>query len=1532
MKPNRKHVLYSMLAFIRLWSKQGRINEKNAKEINQVIKDELEISKLEQKSDRPGFLTEILTIFAGWISTLITSFSGLIEPFWLDRASEQKQSKQTEEIAEPGEFSSIAVFAELDRDNFSPIAAGLRPLLNEYTWWFIGILMILAGSIMGLREAWFHLFGVSRLSLALSALFLYQLLFASLGFLLKNKSAMTGKILASIAIFLLPLIYSLCSLILLESAFLGVIILVILSFAIIFLLRFISLHFRQTANQIIFALLPALIVVALLPVATNKYIALFFLFLPLAFWQIQVESVFRKHLFSGRMILVLSFYVSAATGIAFIYHHNYFFTKNNLDAIFLFLLYLISFSYSLSYTFFRLSKIFSSFYAVIDIIFLAIVLTITSAVMFVLSISPIEILSAFIVPLAAVFFFLHSIKRYVRSFHPFMLIAIFASYLFGYKYWQWQQGALLLAGLVPILSLLYYNRATERLQKFILFWHILAGGLLFTLLQKSLQLADLDWSLLIFGILLAMVNHFTAGNRMHFCHSIAGLGALAIVEAITASLVHGDWFFVYAVSFGFLAILYSLLAKTADYSFKESERSYQPFDDVALLAIFASLLSFLMSSNSSSLANTNFIAIGSFIVLRSFRDKSRLVSYIGFLLLAMALNNIMATIFPFYEIGIRSFWAAIFSLIFSVLAGIIPVEKKQDKTDRTRKILALFRLPFYASGKLLLRDGIAALAISFWFYAIFLIANWFLLAEFDNRMTVVSAGIATSLVMVCAFLLPSFSFLRLRGSLLSLLAIFIFTGLTFAANRIGRPISSEQSGRNLLLAIGVLTTITLFFKKYGRQVAGYLQYKRHGNLYSYVPIYSILLLAIYAISKLAMSLPVERIDFSQWQPTLLLLAACSGFFLVANFLQNSLALHTSFALFLFFWLSMTDYSRNAMLSFAHSISYSTLILTGFAVISLREQWSLRMARFFFQKRAFYHLPVIALLWAKITIILLFATSWQVAFLQPGGIILVCAVLIYFWGQQKHAAILIAVLSIFLILQGVCHLAPLYLVWHGPFFIFSALLLLIAIFALTRREESNHTSMIHLPVLFYVAIGLLYSFATQSPAQANSVWPGLLSGVLHGLSGKFLQHYSVAMSLFLTIIVLAIIGLQKQKKAAVFYSISTGILLIIAIPVAIVPFCRGRQCFLRPANFQLIFSYFIILPAILSALSYYLYRSLKNFHRDFARGFYILTDGFIYLSASLLFLWYHYYSPLLAHISILAIFAILLTTLWATFLEKKGRYLYYLQSSIAALYLGLKALFPAIFSSELDPIIALLFGFFLVGASSIAYQRGLTEISQATRRFSAFIPILVAFVLPVETSYKNAGMLGISSLLYAALAMTSSHRIYVVLAAFLANLSLFYAIASADFSGPQTYLAPIGLFTLMLGHVFRENLTDLAKKWTRLAGSILLYLPAAIHISFSVGSSVAAIYVIIFGIVCLLGIAAGMIFKIRSYLFMGLGFFTLVILANLVRAGLRDQKMGFFLLTLSGLVIIGGLIYYTVHKEELLRKYKKWQTKLSSWDI
>ncbi len=64
--------------------------------------------------------------------------------------------------------------------------------LHEYVWWFLGALLVLGGSIMGVREAWRALGGVPRQLIVTGALFVYHAGFIGLGVFLSRRRSLQG--------------------------------------------------------------------------------------------------------------------------------------------------------------------------------------------------------------------------------------------------------------------------------------------------------------------------------------------------------------------------------------------------------------------------------------------------------------------------------------------------------------------------------------------------------------------------------------------------------------------------------------------------------------------------------------------------------------------------------------------------------------------------------------------------------------------------------------------------------------------------------------------------------------------------------------------------------------------------------------------------------------------------------------------------------------------------------------------------------------------------------------------------------------------------------------------------------------------------------------------------------------------------------------------------------------------------------------------------------------------------------------------
>jgi hypothetical protein len=216
-----KLVLGRMREYLSNWQSSGKVSKKAISEFENALAN-TDLPKKEEANPSFG----IISLFLQWVQKLITVFfvglGSLFEPMIVKpKAANYKYSHSGKEIESSYEnltegiltedssrISGLDSLSEMDErprrkkgkysvDQFKEsikeepefeIWSGLRPLFNEYIWWFIGSVLVLTGSIMGIREAWLVLSGINRHLTVLGAVVLYQFLFTALGVFLGTRS------------------------------------------------------------------------------------------------------------------------------------------------------------------------------------------------------------------------------------------------------------------------------------------------------------------------------------------------------------------------------------------------------------------------------------------------------------------------------------------------------------------------------------------------------------------------------------------------------------------------------------------------------------------------------------------------------------------------------------------------------------------------------------------------------------------------------------------------------------------------------------------------------------------------------------------------------------------------------------------------------------------------------------------------------------------------------------------------------------------------------------------------------------------------------------------------------------------------------------------------------------------------------------------------------------------------------------------------------------------------------------------------
>ena len=229
------------------------------------------------------------------------------------------------------------------------------------------------------------------------------------------------------------------------------------------------------------------------------------------------------------------------------------------------------------------------------------------------------------------------------------------------------------------------------------------------------------------------------------------------------------------------------------------------------------------------------------------------------------------------------------------------------------------------------------------------------------------------------------------------------------------------------------------------------------------------------------------------------------------------------------------------------------------------------------------------------------------------------------------------------------------------------------------------------------------------------------------------------------------------------------------------------------------------------------------------------------------------------------------------------------------------------------------------------RRGLDELATATRRFAAALPIVIALILPWQAT-RETGLVSLgASLFYGVLAWVERNRLLGTLGAMAVNIAILLLSLSQGLRGFEMYLAPVGLCTLIIVHLFADSMAAEVRSTLRFIATGLTYAPAAIALVLQVGSAQSDYYSLGFAAACIAGIGAGVLLRVRAYLVLGFSFLLLDLGAELVRASLRNQRLGFFALSFAGLVILSAMAAYTLQREKLRLRFVRLRRALATWE-
>ena len=260
-----------------------------------------------------------------------------------------------------------------------------------------------------------------------------------------------------------------------------------------------------------------------------------------------------------------------------------------------------------------------------------------------------------------------------------------------------------------------------------------------------------------------------------------------------------------------------------------------------------------------------------------------------------------------------------------------------------------------------------------------------------------------------------------------------------------------------------------------------------------------------------------------------------------------------------------------------------------------------------------------------------------------------------------------------------------------------------------------------------------------------------------------------------------------------------------------------------------------------------------------------------------------------------------------------------------------------------PFVLLVIAFMGVFISEIFRKREshvLSEPIHNTAFLLPAIPILTLWLFPSDggTLFADYSWLFFgAALLNVLMACLRKSFIHSVVAAIAGNASLWLYFTSNDTltfaDDPQLWVIPPAISLLIVAQIFKEKLARRQISAIRYMCLTLVYLTASFEMVIDwAGAEGHTGQMLILGVLSLIGIGVGALFKMSQFIYLGLIFLVMTLL-SLVFAALNAIKGDNNLIMIFSLVILLGILILVVihlwrnHEERI----KGWIEKLDSWD-
>jgi hypothetical protein len=296
------------------------------------------------------------------------------------------------------------------------------------------------------------------------------------------------------------------------------------------------------------------------------------------------------------------------------------------------------------------------------------------------------------------------------------------------------------------------------------------------------------------------------------------------------------------------------------------------------------------------------------------------------------------------------------------------------------------------------------------------------------------------------------------------------------------------------------------------------------------------------------------------------------------------------------------------------------------------------------------------------------------------------------------------------------------------------------------------------------------------------------------------------------------------------------------------------------------------------------------------------------------------------------------------LSDRGRtlYVYAGEAIILLICLHLRLTLPDLFRHEIMRkywmLIVLGVAFLGAGLSELFRRRGMPVLSEPLERTAELLPLAPAIGFGFAGRISEGGPLAgdspavwfLGAIFYGILAATRQKARFAVasLAAMNVGLWVLWYRLELDFANrPQLFLIPVALCLLVAEYLNHNRLSTAQSTGLRYVSLGMIYISSAAEYLPTVGQSVWLPLVLI--VLSLVGILAGILLRIRSFLYMGVTFLTLVIV-TMIRYAYVDREWTWILWVcciILGTGVLAAVGFYEKRRDRMLaavRRFRQWE--------